>query len=84
MFLPLPQQQVLKKNQIFLSEVSQLENLTVERRGNTKKNILNTDVRISPLTVSSNHNVYFALKYWQMILTMCKTEETYGYKKCRV
>jgi hypothetical protein len=42
MFLPLPQQQVLQKNQILISEVSELENLTVERRENNKKNILNT------------------------------------------
>jgi hypothetical protein len=42
MFLPLPQQKVLQKNKILVSEVLEVENFIVERRDNTKKNILNT------------------------------------------
>jgi hypothetical protein len=62
--LPLPQQQALQKNQILVLE---LENLTLERRENTKKPTLNMDLRIPLSTVSSTLNVWFAPKYWQMI-----------------
>jgi hypothetical protein len=54
MFLPLPQQQALQKNQILVLE---LENLAVERRENTKKPILNMDLFIPVSTASSAHNV---------------------------
>jgi hypothetical protein len=46
MFLPLPREQALQKNQILVSEVSELENLSAERRENTKKPILNMDLHI--------------------------------------
>jgi hypothetical protein len=67
MFLPLPQQQALQKNQILVSEVLELENLAVERRENTMKPILNMDLLIPLSTASSAHNVSFAVKYWQLI-----------------
>jgi hypothetical protein len=57
MFLPLPQQQELQKNQILVLEEVQLENLAVERRENTNKPILNMDLLIPLSTASSAHSV---------------------------
>jgi hypothetical protein len=57
MFLPLPQQQALQKNQMLELAVLELENLAVERRESTKKPILNLDLLISLSTANSTHNV---------------------------
>jgi hypothetical protein len=57
MFLPLPQQQTLQKNQILVLEVLEMKNLAVERRENTKKSILTMELLIPPSTASSAHNV---------------------------
>jgi hypothetical protein len=54
MFLPLPQQQALQKNQILVLE---MENLAVERGENKKKPILNIDLLILLPRASSAHNV---------------------------
>jgi hypothetical protein len=67
MFLSLPQQQALKKNQILVLGLLQLENLAVERRENTKKPIFNIDLLIPLSTASSAQNVRFAPKYSQII-----------------
>jgi hypothetical protein len=57
MFLPLPQQQALQKNQMLELAVLELENLAVERRESTKKPILNIDLLIPLSTASSAHSV---------------------------
>jgi hypothetical protein len=80
MFLLVPEQQALQKNQILLLEVLELENLTVERRENPKKTCLKHGFTYS--TVDSKQHLQCLICSKILANDSMKLEKLkkYGYK----